>query len=605
MINRKKTIIMMTDMFSASSGGRTASIFRRAKIYQELGYRVCIATKNYRPNYLDIFEFLCAKFGVKNATFLNPFEFFAGEKIYKLHDQDAALAIHGIVDEPTPYSVINSDADGKAGRRQTFRLDGEGSRVLSSQTFYVPDTGRVYMYSEPGIKGGIARVVWCRKNGKKRYFRNMQSAQEYWIADLAREYGDPVFIAEDHTNPDLLIRNRFTDRKLKVIMMVHSTIFEEPYDYNAPMREYYEKALENIDRYSAVIALTDQEKDHIANYYGSEYKIRKIHHPIETMTTSVKTEKQDNLIVLCCRLDPIKRVDHSIRAIALVAEKIPNVKLRIYGNGEDLDHCMKIVEECGVGKNVEFMGFTDEPLSKIAAAKLTLSTSCFEGLPLQIQEALHEGTPVISYDYMYGPREMIRNGENGYIVENGNIEALADKIVAVLKDPALARRLSDGARNIRTLQSESEIRTEWRTLLGEIDNMRVEETDDLVRQILVKQNYIRTAKGSKCWHLELAVSFVTPSADEIRYYVRYNRPDGLSTDNSLWRTGAVSSNKKGTDTVKFEVCYSEADFNRMFGSDGECILEVCTSGRCWRFPVEIDKDGKQRTVLTRLMAKRK
>ena len=57
-----------------------------------------------------------------------------------------------------------------------------------------------------------------------------------------------------------------------------------------------------------------------------------------------------------------------------------------------------------------------------------LLTSLYEGFALVIQESIANGTPVISYDIKYGPRDMIQDGVNGYLVEDGNIDQLAECI---------------------------------------------------------------------------------------------------------------------------------------------------------------------------------
>lgn len=65
---------------------------------------------------------------------------------------------------------------------------------------------------------------------------------------------------------------------------------------------------------------------------------------------------------------------------------------------------------------------------------LTISTSHYEGFGLSNMEALVNGCPVVTYDYDYGARNLVKDGVNGYIVEQYNIEALANKIIELMVD---------------------------------------------------------------------------------------------------------------------------------------------------------------------------
>ena len=80
-----------------------------------------------------------------------------------------------------------------------------------------------------------------------------------------------------------------------------------------------------------------------------------------------------------------------------------------------------------------FHGYLSNPYPLIANADLLLLTSDYEGMPSVLIESITLGTPVVSTDIDYGPREIIQNGYNGYCVEPDDIEKFSDCVIKVLK----------------------------------------------------------------------------------------------------------------------------------------------------------------------------
>jgi glycosyltransferase involved in cell wall biosynthesis len=73
-------------------------------------------------------------------------------------------------------------------------------------------------------------------------------------------------------------------------------------------------------------------------------------------------------------------------------------------------------------------------------------SSRFEGWGLVVGEAMAAGLPVVSFDCEWGPAEMIEDGHSGFLIPNGDVEAMARSIVTMCQDEDLRRRLADAAR---------------------------------------------------------------------------------------------------------------------------------------------------------------
>jgi glycosyltransferase involved in cell wall biosynthesis len=141
------------------------------------------------------------------------------------------------------------------------------------------------------------------------------------------------------------------------------------------------------------------------------------------------------------RLAPGKRIDHAVRAFAVVRESVPTSTLDIYGEGSEHDALQRLIDELGLDAHVVLRGLTSDPGHELDAASVFLSTSAFEGQGLSIAEALVHGCPVVAYDVRYGPRDLLADG-GGILVPDADLHALAAALVELLTDVELRARLS-------------------------------------------------------------------------------------------------------------------------------------------------------------------
>jgi len=573
-----KSIIMITDTFSISAGGRTASLFRRAKLYTEMGYKVFIATKNFRIHYRAIFNTLCEKYSLEGVELLNPYLFFAEENIYTIDSPEAAKMTNGDVDESDPKQRITKDIEGHIVREQRYEINASGKKNMVYESFSTPVDKRVYFLKNEES----GEYEWIRRDGTKKVFRNIRKALEYWMSQMCAKAGDPIIIAEQHRNVDMLINNPFMDDRQKTIAIIHSTFFDSPYTYASKPNEYYDKPLKRIEEYAKVVSLTEQESEHIANIYGHSNRIVKIPHPIEQIET-VDVERDPNLIVICSRLDPVKRIDQSILAMAKVVKECPEAKFHIYGDGSERESLGKLIVENGLEENVKLMGYTSEPIKCISGSLFTVSTSKYEGLPLQIQEALMTGTPVIAYDYMYGPKELIRDGENGFIVKRDDIEGLAEKMIWMFRNPDQVEKMSGEARIQREDHSKDAIREKWKTVFAEVSDWKNSGTVLPPHTVKVKRIKRKNRGDNKQLYILIDIHFEQDVNEQIEFTLNYNSGEGIQFDDKLYRKGLVQWRDKRNALVEFNVAYPRNWFDTLLPDKRKLKLEIETPLHSYRY----------------------
>jgi glycosyltransferase involved in cell wall biosynthesis/peptidoglycan/xylan/chitin deacetylase (PgdA/CDA1 family) len=141
--------------------------------------------------------------------------------------------------------------------------------------------------------------------------------------------------------------------------------------------------------------------------------------------------RETGLIVAVGRLSPEK--DH-LTLIEAMAKLPASVRLAIVGEGPMRPALEARIADLQLGDRVHLAGFTPDPFAWHMRAALSVTSSRFEGLGNAIIEALACGTPVVSTDCPYGPREILANGTFGRLVPVGDATAMAQAIIAGLAE---------------------------------------------------------------------------------------------------------------------------------------------------------------------------
>jgi glycosyltransferase involved in cell wall biosynthesis len=157
-------------------------------------------------------------------------------------------------------------------------------------------------------------------------------------------------------------------------------------------------------------------------------------------------EQGTPVILACGRLVTQKDYPTLLDAFARVRARHP-ARLFVLGEGPMRTELEARARAAGLADCVRFHGFDKNPFKYMARARLLMHASRAEGLPGSLIQAMACGTPVVSTDCDFGPREVItRPGEDGYLVPVGDAAGLADRATALLTDDALRDRIAAEAR---------------------------------------------------------------------------------------------------------------------------------------------------------------
>lgn len=346
--------------------------------------------------------------------------------------------------------------DGKPSVQREYEDTGACGRELSldpvtgnvsEERYFTPD-GICYVTRHLDPESGRQLGVYCHdpSTGRStRYAHNIPWHAAWLTKILEESQPRPLAIAQ---HPTAMRKLLDTDPKLSSrLFLAHVNQFQPPYTLGSPIREDYVKPFERVSEMPVVLALTaKQAADYRATFGAENCDPIVIPNVIRDRRSSTSIRKVRGRVGVVCRLHAEqKRVDDLLRAWVQVVAAVPAAHLEIGGDGGARRSLEQLASELGLQESVTFHGWVPDGADLMASCILTASAARWEGLPLSIGESLAAETPVVAYDINYGPSDLIRDGKDGLLVPDGDVDGLAQGIIRLLKHPRSAAKMGRSA----------------------------------------------------------------------------------------------------------------------------------------------------------------
>lgn len=161
------------------------------------------------------------------------------------------------------------------------------------------------------------------------------------------------------------------------------------------------------------------------------------------------------------RLNEQKGYEYLIDAWSLVIMKHPDWILDVFGYGEIKAELQKRINERGLENSLKLNEPTSAIMEEYLNSSIYIMSSRYEGFGMVLIEAMACGVPCVSFDCPYGPSDIIRNGEDGLLVEHLNTQALADGICKLIENPELRKKFGKSARKNVLRFSREMVMQQW------------------------------------------------------------------------------------------------------------------------------------------------
>lgn len=244
-----------------------------------------------------------------------------------------------------------------------------------------------------------------------------------------------------------------------------SAWFADIYDYNC-----------KIKKYDQVVVLTHEDYERNWKSYNN---VSVIPNPISSIKEA-PSQLNSKKIIAAGRLALPKNYPSLIRAFRLVADEHPDWTLEIYGEGGMRKELEYLIGQLQLNDNVYLKGYTSQVHEKMQDASCFVMSSKFEGFGLVLIEAMQCGLPCVSYDCPCGPKDIITDGKDGFLVPLGDEKTLAEKICFLIEHPDVRAEMGKAALLKAEKYSLDNIIPMWMDLFKRLLDTKKEERRPLV-----------------------------------------------------------------------------------------------------------------------------
>lgn len=255
---------------------------------------------------------------------------------------------------------------------------------------------------------------------------------------------------------------KFLYPKTKIIYTVHSSKIETYLPKNTFLTKWlYSKAYK-------IVCVAEANKKVVLKKHQLK-NTTTIYNPIDFNDINIKSNEVVSFnfeyILAVGRIVKLKQFDKLVKAYSKSILIDKNVKLVIVGEGTDSEKIKDIVKNLKLTNDVFLIGHSNNPYKYMKEAKFFTLSSQYEGFPLVLLESLASNTPVISFDLVSGPNEIISHEYNGLLVEDQNFDKLTESINLLYSNENLYNICKSNARLSVQKFSFEAITKEWLNLM--------------------------------------------------------------------------------------------------------------------------------------------
>lgn len=380
---------------------------------------------------------------------------------------DRALAKGFAADRPVPDE--SEHLLPYEGRRRTERLASDGKTILQVDTFRDDGTRLVSDRRDTrskGTPGGRRLTLYSRKGTA---LRSWDGAGKFYFAWLDHVIGPTrsFLISDSKTVGGFL--HKYRRPNVTTVQVIHSAHLQhEESGPFGPLTSGKFNLIKGMRAFDLVATLTGRQVEDLveADLAGPNTVAIPNSRDVELEANPSRRDPCDG--VMLGRLTRGKRFDHAIDAIVAARSAGSGARLRIFGDGDCGEALQQQIDAADAGSYIALMGYRPDAAAQFNTASFSLLTSKSEGMALVLVESMAAGCVPIAYDIRYGPRDIITDGVDGFLVPPGDVGALTATIARVTAmSEAELEPLRAAARKRAADFSDAAVTRQWASALAE------------------------------------------------------------------------------------------------------------------------------------------
>lgn len=272
----------------------------------------------------------------------------------------------------------------------------------------------------------------------------------FLMLKMRRQFKNRLQTFLDEIQPDILITTTYSlnlidiilSAKTKACRLVESHVacytVKKSFDCKCNpsfrlLAVWYDRIMLNkVGKADCFVSLTQGDADDWSRYSSN---VIVIPNPVTYFPETISSHdgNDEHRIICVGRLHEQKGFDMLIEAFAFIADQCPEWKVDIYGEGFYKDLLEEMINRHNLCGRISINSPTNHIYNEYQHSDFFVLSSRYEGFALVMLEAMSCGIPCVSFKCKYGPKEIIEDGKNGLLVENGNVKDLAEKMLWMIR----------------------------------------------------------------------------------------------------------------------------------------------------------------------------
>lgn len=309
-------------------------------------------------------------------------------------------------------------------------------------------------------------------------YQHKMPIRSYVHQQIQRKHNEKLQETIRSLNPDIIMTttysyesistiSKLSDKYIKIIQshVYHSFLGYENKQkrdnilYNLYTKYTQRRFQKAISKYDTLVTLTQRDAVTWSDVKTAVIPNSLTLHPQQFSSCDTKN------VITAGRLEIQKGYDLLIEAWNIVINKHPDWKLNLYGTGSQKENLTSLIYRYNLRDSFIINDPVENIYDKYLQSSFYVLSSRWEGFALVLLEAMSCGVPCISFDCPCGPDEIIKNNENGIIVENGNVEDLAERICFLIEHENIRKQMGTKAKESLKEYLPETIFNQWKILL--------------------------------------------------------------------------------------------------------------------------------------------